>query len=131
MKFRKIIMDEKRILIEYLKCIDNIKFTEQVNGECIGVIHDNVRDINVFYRADNLGQYLELSYISEYVGSAQLVQKYLYRWFVNGRFEIEGDSVRLYSIIPVLDETYLSKQIIHALDEIWDMANVAKSDSKK
>lgn len=124
-------MDNRRILIEYLKCIDSIEFTEQENGECIGVIHDNIRDINVFYRADNLGQYLELSYITECVGSAQLVQECLYRWFVNGRFEIKGDSVRLYSIIPILNETYLPNQIRHAIDEIWDMFGVVKSDFNK
>lgn len=123
---------DKRILIEYIKkYVGGIQFTEHIDGDCIGIIHDNVRDIDVMYRRDNLGQYLELSYSSNYVGSAKMVQGYLSRWFVNGRFEIKGDSVRLFSIIPVLDNAYLSKQIKHALIEIWDMYNVAKSEFNK
>ena len=55
---------------------------------------------------------------------------YLSRWFVNGRFEIIEDTIFVYSIIPILDETFIYKQIAHALSEIWDMNNVVNSTFK-
>lgn len=57
------VMLDKRIVIELIKCIEKIQFTEQIEGDAvIGYINDHGRVIQVSFLADNLGQYLQLSY---------------------------------------------------------------------
>ena len=123
---------DKRIVIELIKCFDNIKFTEQIEGDVvIGYINDHSRVVQVSLLADNLGQYLKLSYpIKTNEENIRKSIPYLLRWFVNGRFKIEGDTVDVYSVLPIIDEMFLSKQITHALSEIWDMNNVVNSTCK-
>lgn len=125
-------MMDKRIVIELIKCFDNIKFTEQIEGDVvIGYINDHSRVVQVSLLADNLGQYLKLSYpIKTNEENIRKSIPYLLRWFVNGRFKIEGDTVDVYSVLPIIDEMFLSKQITHALSEIWDMNNVVNSTCK-
>ena len=55
-------MLDKRIIIELIKYIEKIQFTEQIEGDVIGYINDDDRIVQVSLLADNLGQYLELSY---------------------------------------------------------------------
>ena len=64
------------------------------------------------------------------IENIQKTTLYLERWFVNGRYRIFNDTIDVYSVIPILDETYLYKQITYSLLEIWDMSNVVKSSSK-
>ena len=125
-------MMDKRIVIELIKCFDNIKFTEQIEGDVvIGYINDHNRIVQVSFLADNLGQYLKLSYpIKTNEENIKKSIPYLSRWFVNGRFKIEGDTVDVYSVLPIIDEMFLGKQITHALSEIWDMNNVVNSTCK-
>lgn len=125
-------MLEKRIVIELIKCIEKIQFTEQIEGDVIiGYINDNDRVVQVSLLADNLGQYLKLFYpIKSNEENIKKSIPYLSRWFVNGRYKIEGDSIVVYSVLPFIDETFLDKQITHALSEIWDMNNVVNSTCK-
>jgi hypothetical protein len=64
------------------------------------------------------------------IENIQKTTPYLERWFVNGGYRIFNDTIDVYSVIPILDETYLYKQITHSLLEIWDMSNVVNSSSK-
>ena len=120
-----------RIIIELIKCFEDIQFTEQIDGNRIGCIQDNDRTVQVSLLADNIGQYLELSYpIKTDNENIEKSEPYLQRWFVNGRYKVCNDTIVVYSVIPFLDETYLYKQITHSLSEIWDMNNVVNSSSK-
>ncbi len=125
-------MLDKRIVIELIKCIEKIQFTEQIEGDAvIGYINDNGRVIQVSFLADNLGQYLQLSYpIKSNEENINESVPYLSRWFINGRHKIEGDTIVVYSVLPLIDEAFMSKQITHALSEIWDMNNVVNSTCK-
>lgn len=108
-----------------------VQFVEKIDGEHkIGFIKEYDGIIQVSYRRDNMGEYLELSYTIEWVDNAEKSRSYLKNWFVNGRYEIEGDSIRLYTIFPLLDNAFLQKQLKHALLEIWDMKTVATSSSR-
>ena len=79
----------------------------------------------------NLGQYLQLSYpIKSNKENINKSVPYLSRWFINGRHKIEGDTIVVYSVLPLIDEAFISKQITHALSEIWDMNNVVNSPCK-
>ena len=120
-----------RIIIELIKCFEDIQFTEQIDGNRIGYIQDNDRTVQVSLLADNIGQYLELSYpIKTDNENIEKSEPYLQRWFVNGRYKVCNDTIVVYSVIPFLDETYLYKQITHSLSEIWDMNNVVNSTCK-
>lgn len=125
-------MLDKRIVIELIKCIEKIQFTEQIEGDAvIGYINDHGRVIQVSFLADNLGQYLQLSYpIKSNKENINKSVPYLSRWFINGRHKIEGDTIVVYSVLPLIDEAFISKQITHALSEIWDMNNVVNSPCK-
>lgn len=125
-------MLDKRIVIELIKCIEKIQFTEQIEGDAvIGYINDHGRVIQVSFLADNLGQYLQLSYsIKSNKENINESVPYLSRWFINGRHKIEGDTIVVYSVLPLIDEAFISKQITHALSEIWDMNNVVNSPCK-
>ena len=106
-------MLDKRIVIELIKCIEKIQFTEQIEGDAvIGYINDNGRVIQVSFLADNLGQYLQLSYpIKSNKENINESVPYLSRWFINGRHKIEGDTIVVYSVLPLIDEAFMSKQI--------------------
>jgi hypothetical protein len=123
---------EITIAIELIKNIGKIQFTEQIErDDLIGYINDHDRIIQVSFLRDNLGQYLKLSYpIKTNDENIKKSIPYLSRWFVNGRFKIFEDTIFVYSIIPILDETFMYKQIVHALSEIWDMNNVVNSTFK-
>ena len=125
-------MLDKKIVIEIIKCIGKIQFTEQTESDdVIGYINDSDRVVQVSLLADNLGQYLKLSYpIKSNEKNIKKSMPYLLRWFVNGRHKIEGYTIVVYSVLPFIDEAFLSKQITHALSEIWDMNNVVNSTCK-
>ena len=121
---------EKRQAIKRLSSFKDIQFIEEIEGEnTIGHIKDHGRIIQVSYLRDNLGSYIELSFMTEEITNVANAASYLSRWFVNGRYEICGNTIRLFSIFPILDTSSLKKLISHALLEIWDMNNVATSDS--
>lgn len=120
-----------RVIVELIKCFEDIQFTEQIDGDVIGYINDHNRIIQVSLLADNMGQYLELSLTIK--TDNENIKKsipYLQRWFVNGRHRVSNDAIDVYSVIPILDETFLYKQIAHSLLEIWDMNCVVNSSSK-
>ena len=125
-------MLEKRIIIELLKCIEKIQFTEKKEGEnIIGYIKHNDIVVQVSLLADNHGQYLELSYpIKTDCENIEKSIPYLQRWFVNGRYKICNDTIVVYSVVPFLDEKYLFKQIVHSLSEVADMRTVVNSPCK-
>lgn len=121
-------MDDRRLIIECIKHFEDIKFTENIEGEYkIGYIDCDSRRIDVQYRRDNLGKYIILVYAIEKKSNAHKVSEYLSRWLVNGRHEILEDRIVFFSVFPVLDEHFLGKQILHALAEIWDMNNIARN----
>ena len=118
---------EKRKAVKRLSSLKDIQFIGEIEGEnTIGHIKDHDRVIHVSYLRDNLGSYIELSFMTKEIKNAT---SYLSRWFVNGRYEICGNTIRLFSIFPILDTSSLKKLISHALLEIWDMNNIATSDS--
>ena len=45
--------------------------------------------------------------------------------------QINGNRVILYTIFPLLNETFVREQIKQGLSEIWDMNNVLKSVSQE
>jgi hypothetical protein len=124
--------EERTTAIELIKSIEKIQFTEQREDDgVIGYINDYNRIIQVSFLGDNLGKYLKLSYLIK--TNEDNIKKsipFLSRWFVNGRYIIEGDTIVVYSVFPIIDELFLSKQITHALSEIWDMNNVVNSTCK-
>ena len=118
----------KRLTIECIKIHEDINFTEELEGEStIGYIDDNDRHIKVLYLEDNLGKYLSLVYAIEKKENYEEVMNRLSRWIINGRYELLGNQIILCSILPILDENLLKKQIIHAISEIWDMNNIARN----
>ena len=118
----------KRLTIECIKIHEDINFTEELEGEStIGYIDDNDRHIKVLYLEDNLGKYLSLVYAIEKKENYEEVMNRLSRWIINGRYELLGNQIILCSILPILDENLLKKQIIHAMSEIWDMNNIARN----
>lgn len=123
-------MEYKKKAIESIQRVGKVRFVEEIEGEHkIGFINDHDRIVQVSLLADNLGQYLELSYAIK--TDNENIEKsipYLQRWFVNGRYKVCNDTITVYSVIPILDETFLYKQIAHSLSEIWDMNIVATSD---
>ena len=121
---------EKRKAVKRLSSLKDIQFIGEIEGEnTIGHIKDHDRVIHVSYLRDNLGSYIELSFMTKEITNVKNETSYLSRWFVNGRYEICGNTIRLFSIFPILDTSSLKKLISHALLEIWDMNNVATSDS--
>lgn len=124
-------MEYKKKAIESIQRFGKVYFVEEIEGEYkIGFINDCDRIVQVSLLADNLGQYLELSYaIKTDNENIEKSTPYLQRWFVNGRYKVCNDTITVYSVIPILDETFLYKQIAHSLSEIWDMNNVATSES--
>ena len=124
-------MEDKKKAVDNIQRYGKVHFVEKIDGEHkIGFIKEYDGIIQVSYRRDNMGEYLELSYTIEWVDNAEKSRSYLKNWFVNGRYEIEGDSIRLYTIFPLLDNAFLQKQLKHALLEIWDMKTVATSSSR-
>ena len=120
---------EKRQAIKRLSSFKDIQFIEEIEGEnTIGHIKDHGRIIQVSYLRDNLGGYIELSFMTEEIKNLKNATSYLSRWFINGRYEICCNTIRLFSIFPILDTPSLRKLISHALLEIWDMNNVATSN---
>lgn len=121
---------EKRKAVKRLSSLKDIQFIGKIEGEnTIGHIKDHDRVIHVSYLRDNLGSYIELSFMTKEITNVKNATSYLSRWFVNGRYEICGNTIRLFSIFPILDTSSLKKLISHALLEIWDMNNIATSDS--
>ena len=121
---------EKRKAVKRLSSLKDIQFIGEIEGEnTIGHIKDHDRVIHVSYLRDNLGSYIELSFMTKEITNVKNATSYLSRWFVNGRYEICGNTIRLFSIFPILDTSSLKKLISHALLEIWDMNNIATSDS--
>ena len=116
---------DKRIVIELIKLFENIKFTEQPEGdETIGYIQDHYRRIQVSFLEDNMGKYLKLSYVMEITDGIEEILSNLSSRIVNGRYRMLGNDIILYSIIPILDEKFLKVQLEHALSEIWDMSTI-------
>ena len=116
----------KKKALESIQRFGRVDFVEKTEGEYkIGFIKEYDRIIQVLYRRDNVGEYLELSYTIDWVGNAEKSRSDLENWFVNGRYEIKGNSIKLYTIFPILDNAFLHKQLKHALLEMWDMQTVA------
>ena len=122
-------LKEKKKAIRRLSSLKDIQFVGKIEGEnTIGHIKDHDKIIQVSYLRDNLGSYFELSSVTEEIENVENAASYLSRWFVNGRYEICGNTIRVLSIFPILDEymqddSFLYKQISHALLELWDMNN--------
>lgn len=116
----------KRQLTEALQRMDNIHFSEkQGKGDVIGYIVDGGREIVVRYKRVVIGAYLSLEHEVDKGEKLADFASYMKRWSVNGRFEEGDDTIVLYSVVPILDESFLPQQISHALLEIWDMTNIA------
>ena len=122
---------DKRLCIECIKMLENIRFIESIEDEnIIGYIDDNNRHIKVFYLEDNLGAYIALAFLAKTWGNTQYVSEYLSRRIINGRHEVRDDCIILSSIFPILDVQFLNKQIRHALLEIWAMNDVVENAPK-
>lgn len=120
----------KRIATELIKLFKNINFTEHFEGdEIVGSIQDHDRIIQVSFLGDNMGRYLKLSYTVEINNNLEDIQFNLSSRIVNGRYSLVENSIVLYSIVPLLDERFVGKQLEHALNEIWDMTTVIRLKS--
>ena len=108
-----------RVIVELIKCFEDIQFTEQIDGNRIGYIQDNDRTVQVDFLGDNLGRYLMLFYKAENVNNIEEVDRNLSERFMNGRHMIDGNCVILYTIFPLLNETFVQEQIKHGLSEIF------------
>lgn len=118
---------DKRIATELIKLFENINFTEHFEGdEIVGSIQDHDRIIQVSFLGDNLGKYLKLSYTVEINNNLEDIQFNLSSRIVNGRYSLVENSIVLYSIVPMLDERFVGKQLEHALSEIWDMTTIVR-----
>ena len=118
---------DKRIATELIKLFENINFTEHVEGdEIVGSIQDHDRIIQVSFLGDNMGKYLKLSYTVEINNNLEDIQFNLSSRIVNGRYSLVENSIVLYSIVPMLDERFVGKQLEHALSEIWDMTTIVR-----
>ena len=121
---------DKRLCIECIKMLENIRFTESIEGEnTIGYIDDNNRHIKVLYIEDNLGGNIALEFLAKKGDIAQYVSDRLSRRVINGRYKVCDDGIILSSVFPILDEQFLNKQIRHALLEIWKMNNVVEVEN--
>ncbi len=120
-----------RVIVELIKCFEDIQFTEQIDDKRIGYIQDNDRTVQVQFLGDNVGRYLMLFYEVENVNNIEEVDINLSERFMNGRHMIDGNRVILYTIFPLLKETFVREQIKQGLSEIWDMNNVLKSVSQE
>lgn len=120
-----------RVIVELIKCFEDIQFTEQIDGNRIGCIQDNDRTVQVSFFGDNVGKYIMLFYEVEDVNNIEKVDTNLSERFINGRHMIDGNRVILYTIFPLLNETFVREQIKQGLSEIWDMNNVLKSVSQE
>ena len=118
---------DRRIATELIKLFENINFTEHFEGdEIVGSIQDHDRIIQVSFLGDNMGNYLKLSYTVEINKNLEDIQFNLSSRIVNGRYSLVENSIVLYSIVPMLDETFVGKQLEHALSEIWDMTTIVR-----
>ncbi len=118
---------DRRTATELIKLFENINFTEHFEGdEIIGSIQDHDRIIQVSFLGDNTGIYLKLSYIVEVINDLENIQYNLSSRVVNGRFCLLENNIVLYSIVPMLDERFVGKQLEHALSEIWDMTTIVR-----
>ena len=118
---------DRRIATELIKLFDNINFTEHFEGdEIIGSIQDHDRIIQVSFLGDNMGNYLKLSYTVEINNNLKDIQFNLSSRIVNGRYSLVENSIILYSIVPMLDDKFVGKQLEHALSEIWDMTTIVR-----
>ena len=118
---------DKRIATELIKLFENIIFTEHFEGdEIVGSIQDHDRIIQVSFLGDNMGKYLKLSYTVEINNNLEDIQFNLSSRIVNGRYSLVENSIVLYSIVPMLDERFVGKQLEHALSEIWDMTTIVR-----
>ncbi|MCI6234836.1 MAG: hypothetical protein MR627_07025 [Prevotella sp.] len=118
---------DKRIATELIKLFENINFTEHFEGdEIVGSIQDHDRIIQVSFLGDNMGKYLKLSYTVEINNNLEDIQFNLSSRIVNGRYSLVENSIVLYSIVPMLDERFVGKQLEHALSEIWDMTTIVR-----
>ena len=118
---------DKRIATELIKLFENINFTEHFEGdEIVGSIQDHDRIIQVSFLGDNMGKYLKLSYTVEINNNLEDIQFDLSSRIVNGRYSLVENSIVLYSIVPMLDERFVGKQLEHALSEIWDMTTIVR-----
>lgn len=116
---------DKRTIIELIKLFDYIKFTERLEGEdTIGYIQDHDRTIQVSFLEDNIGKYLKLSFTIENIDKSEEMLSELSSRIVNGRWYLLHNSIILYTIIPIINETFLKEQFEHGLSEIWDMSNI-------
>ena len=120
-----------RVIVELIKCFEEFQFTEQIDGNRIGYIQDNDRTVQVSFLGDNVGRYIMLFYEVEDVNNIEKVGTNLSERFINGRHMIDGNRVILYTIFPLLNETFVREQIKQGLSEIWDMNNVLKSVSQE
>ena len=118
---------DRRIATELIKLFDNINFTEHFEGdEIIGSIQDHDRIIQVSFLGDNMGNYLKLSYTVEINNNLKDIQFNLSSRIVNGRYSLVENSIILYSIVPMLDDKFVGKQLENALSEIWDMNTIVR-----
>ena len=120
-----------RIIVELIKCFEDIQFTEQIDSNRIGYIQDYDRTVQVSFLGDNVGRYIRLFYEVKNVNNIETVDTNLSERFINGRHIMDGNRVILYTIFPLLNETFVREQIKQGLSEIWDMNNVLKSVSQE
>lgn len=122
---------DKRLAIECLNYLEDIHFSEVTEDtNTIGYIDDNNRHIKVLFLENPVGKYLALAYSVDKGENPNKAIEYLSRWVINSRFELCSDVFILSSIFPILDESFLHKQINHALKEIWDMTTIIKNTPK-
>jgi hypothetical protein len=115
----------KRLAIKMIKLFDDIHFTEHLEGEnVIGYIQFCDITIQVCFLEDNMGKYLKLSFKIDNIKRVDEILNDLSLRIVYGRWEIVENSIILHSLIPILDKSFLQKQIVHSLSEIWDMSFV-------
>ena len=67
-----------------------------------------------------------LGYTVEINNNLEDIQFNLSSRIVNGRYSLVENSIVLYSIVPMLDERFVGKQLEHALSEIWDMTTIVR-----
>lgn len=124
----------KQEAIELIKKLEDphFHFEEKVIGEdTIGYADDNDRHMEVRFLEDNLGQYISLKlHVKKEISKADALM-YLTRWIVNGRFEGSEDGIVISSTFPILDTSFIGKQMDHALIEMWDMNNIIRNTPEK
>ncbi|MCF0117703.1 MAG: hypothetical protein HUJ61_06640 [Bacilli bacterium] len=116
---------DKHNIIEHINLFKSVKFTEkQENVDVIGYIQDHDRLIQISFLGDNSGKYLKLSYFINDIKYNDEMLANLNARIVNGRWTWVSNRLTLYSIIPILKESILEVQLIHSLNEIWDMYTI-------